>query len=269
MAKAQINGINLYYKEYGQGEALILIPGMGVDHKGWLYQVPVFKRHYRVILFDPRSLGRSERPRQLYDVKTMADDVLGLMDRLGIQRAHIMGHSLGGVVAQEIAVNHPERVIKLILVSSSLGKGEPQDFNPELLEVLGLKEGDTQIDFSRLNVRRTLYALVGMTFNKKSYRKTMQFLSMLFFQPSKFEGLADQLKAVSDYSSRDKISQIKSPTLVITGAEDRLVSPHCSEVLAEKIPNAELMMVPGASHALNIETPYQFNQTILAFLKKA
>jgi 3-oxoadipate enol-lactonase len=267
MKKAYVNGINLCYAVHGQGEALVLIPGLGVDHTGWFCQVPALKRHFRVIIYDPRSLGKSERPRDSYDVRAMVDDVIGLMDWLDIKQAHIMGHSLGGIIAREIAINYPDRVAKLILASSAYGQGDVSEYNPVLMEVLGLTQGATEIDFARLNARRTLSTLIGLTFKNKALRLVTRWLAYLFIRPRMLMGLTDQLRAVAHYNSVEKLALIKAPTLIITGDEDRLVVPHCSELLADKIPSSKLVMMKGASHALNMETPNRFNHEVITFLK--
>ena len=108
MAYADLSGIRLYYQVRGQGEALVLVPGMGADHRSWFRQLPAFRKRYRVIIYDPRSIGKSSRPKEPYAFRALADDVAGLMDHLGIGKAHILGQSLGGIVAQETAIDYPE-----------------------------------------------------------------------------------------------------------------------------------------------------------------
>jgi len=269
MPQANVNGVRLYYKTHGQGEALVLIPGLGAGHTAWFRQLSAFKKHYKVITFDPRSIGRSDRPKQPYAFKALADDVVGLMDHLGVKRAHVLGQSLGGLVAQEVAMDYPDRVLKLVLVSSTLAGGDTNPTNPALMEVLGYAEGTTEIDFSRVNTRKTMHVVIGMSFNKMLYRKAMQFLSRFFVKPEMFDGLSDQIKAISGHSTIDRLHLIKAQTLVITGAEDRIVSPHSSEVLAANIPNAKLVMVKDGSHGFNVEMTSRFNHEVLGFLRVA
>ena len=269
MPQANVNGIRLYYKTFGQGEPLVLISGLGAGHTAWFRQLPAFKKHYKVITFDPRSIGNSDRPKEPYSLKAMADDVVGLMDHLGVGRAHILGQSLGGLVAQQVAIDYPDRVLKLVLVSSTLAGGDTNPTNPALMEVLGYAEGTTEIDFSRVNTRKTMHVVIGMSFNKMLYRKAMQFLSRFFVKPEMFDGLSDQLRAISGHNTVDRLHLIKAQTLVITGAEDRIVSPHSSEVLAANIPNAKLVMVKGGSHGFNVEMTSRFNREVLDFLRAA
>jgi 3-oxoadipate enol-lactonase len=267
MPYANLGGISLYYKTHGQGEALVLIPGMGADHSSWFRQLSAFKKHYRVITFDPRSIGKSSRPKQSYGFKALADDVVSLMDHLAIKEANVLGQSLGGLVAQELAIDYPERVLKLALVSSTMAGGDANPTNPELMEVLGYAEGSTEIDFSRIDTRKTMNVVIGMSFNKVLYRKTMQFMSSLVMKPEMFDGLSDQIRAISGHNTVDRLHLIKARTLVITGAADRIVPPRASEVLASKIPNAKLVMVEGGSHGFNVEMTARFNHEVLGFLR--
>lgn len=120
MPKAKINGININYEVHGHGEPLVLIMGGICEHRGWMFQTCAFKKYYRVITFDNRGIGKSDRPGGCvaYSMKIMADDVVGLMDHLGIEKAHVLGVSLGGMIAQVLAINYPDRINKLILAST-------------------------------------------------------------------------------------------------------------------------------------------------------
>src|SRR5262245_12030207 len=115
MPKVRANGIDVYYEESGSGEPLLLIIGFGGDHQAWAFQVPAFAERYRVITFDNRGSGQSSVPDATYTTKMMADDAVGVLDALGIEQAHVLGVSMGGMIAQEIALNHPRRVKSLQL----------------------------------------------------------------------------------------------------------------------------------------------------------
>jgi 3-oxoadipate enol-lactonase len=269
MPKANVNGVRLYYKIQGQGEALVLIPGMGANHTSWFRQLPAFTKHFRVITFDPRSIGRSERPQQPYGFKALADDVVGLMDYLGIRKAHILGQSLGGLVAQEVAIDYPERVLKLVLVSSTMAGDNVNPTNPALMKEMGYAEGASEVDLSKLDTRKTMNVVIGMSFNRALYRKSMQWLSRFFVKPEMFDGLSDQLRAIAGHNTIDRLQSIKAPTLVITGAEDRIVFPQASESLAARIAGARLVMVKGGSHGFNLEMTPRFNREVLEFLRAA
>lgn len=124
MPKAEIGDIQINYEEYGQGTPLMMVLGLGQDLKTWGFQIPEFSEHFRVIAFDNRDSGESTRPREAYTTEAMARDTIGLMDFLEIDRAHLLGTSMGGMIAQQIALTAPERVIGLILASTtSSGEG--------------------------------------------------------------------------------------------------------------------------------------------------
>ena len=105
MPFARVNGVNIHYKVYGRGEPLVMIMGLGGPASGWIFQIRTFRKHYQVDIFANRGEGKSSKPTEPYTIRTMADDTIGLMDHLGIDKAHVMGTSLGGMIAQELAIN--------------------------------------------------------------------------------------------------------------------------------------------------------------------
>src|SRR5258707_1069095 len=121
MATAKINGIEIYYEVHGSGEPLLLIIGLGTNATGWYLQIPGFSKEYRVIAFDNRGAGRSENPNEPYTMPQMAEDAIGVLDTLGVDAAHVFGMSLGGMIAQELALRHPERVKTLSLGGTMCG----------------------------------------------------------------------------------------------------------------------------------------------------
>ncbi len=122
MPKAKVNGINISYSVGGKGEPLFLIMGLGREGGDWVLQRRVFQKYFRVITFDSRGAGKSDKPGEPYTIKSMADDTVALMDYLKIGKAHVLGVSMGGMIAQEMAINYPERVGKLVLVSTTPGR---------------------------------------------------------------------------------------------------------------------------------------------------
>lgn len=120
MPKAKVNGININYRVQGKREFLVLIMGYSGDQTGWIFQTSAFKKYYCVITFDNRGVGKTDKPGGAYSTKMMADDTVGLMDHLGIKKAHVLGVSMGGMTAQAVAVNYPERINKLVLVPCNI-----------------------------------------------------------------------------------------------------------------------------------------------------
>ncbi len=266
MAYADLSGIRLYYQVRGQGEALVLVPGMGADHFSWFRQLSAFQKHYRVIIFDPRGIGKSSRPKEPYAFKALADDVAGLMDHLGIGKAHILGQSLGGIVAQETAIDYPDRVLKLVLVSTLAG-GDTEAVSPDIVKTFGPSDGTGAAGSSVVDTGKTMKALIAMTFNRWPYRKALQIGSRLFVKPEMFAGLSDQVAAMAGHTTLDLLHLIQARTLVITGSADRIIRPVASELLASRIPGASLVMVKGGSHGFNLEMAGRFNREVLDFLR--
>ncbi len=251
----------------GQGEALVLVPGMGADHNSWLRQLPAFSRHYRVVTYDPRGLGRSSGTTEPYPFRALADDVAALMDSLGIDKAHVLGQSLGGLVAQEVAISHPGRVLKLVLVSTLAG-GDEAGLDPALDEALGAGRAAAGPGASGAGARNTMDALIASSFNRWTYRTALQLLCRLFVGEKMLAGLPDQEGAAAECHTIDRLHLIQAPTLVITGTDDHVIRPCASELLAARIPGAKLVMVRGGSHGFNLEMASRFNREVLGFLRR-
>jgi pimeloyl-ACP methyl ester carboxylesterase len=263
--KAKVNGINMYYKVQGKGLPLVMIQGFAGNHKAWFFQTSVFKKYYKVIIFDNRGIGKSDKSSEPYTIRTMAEDVIGLMDYLGIDKAHVLGLSLGGMVAQEIAISYPERVMKLVLGSTFAGS-EIND-NPEMMKSLGIREGTTDVDVKSIDFKKLMNFMVSSAFNKRLYRMVQLPLVKLSMRSINPSGYLEQMAAVTSYTTLDRLHQIKAPTLVITGTGDRIVSPSMSDLIASKIPNAKLVKVKGGSHAFFMEMRGRFNKEVLNFLR--
>jgi 3-oxoadipate enol-lactonase len=267
MPKARVNGVNLYYKVDGQGEPLVLIQGFGGGHEGWFFQTRAFKKHYQVITFDNRGIGKTDKSPTPYTIGTMAEDTIGLMDHLDINEAHILGMSLGGMVAQEVATGYRDRVKKLVLVCTSPGEGEISDVHPELLQAIGVKEGSTEPDLKSVDFYELMSTIVSLAFNKRLYRMLLVPLSKFYMKRVGVEGCIQQMEAVVGHSTADRLHLIEAPTLVMTGTEDKIVSPGSSQEIASRIANARLVEIEGGSHAFYMEMRSRFNKEVLDFLK--
>jgi len=274
MSTVRAGDIDVYYEQHGSGDPLLLIMGLAADSTAWLFQVPELARHYRTIAFDNRGVGRSAKPAGPYTIHQMADDAAGLLDALDVRRAHVVGVSMGGMIAQELALRHPERVRGLVLGCTF---PEP-DAEAEQQRAFSVAQfggrvtatGETQIDVSAIDPFAFFQHLLPRVFNQsfidRELPKLLQVFSGALQYGFSLEAILGQVAAVMGHRATDRLHQIKSPTLVITGDADLLVSPANSDILARSIPGAKLVKVPGGSHGFNFETPEIFNREVLDFL---
>lgn len=277
MSIAKVGSVDLYYEEHGTGDPLLLIMGLAADSQAWMFQIPDFAKQYRVIAFDNRGVGRSSKPAGPYTIHEMADDTLGLLDALKIDKAHVVGVSMGGMIAQELVLRNPERVRALVLACTY---PEP-DADIERARTFTVEQfggsvdasGGIHVDLKALNPMMFLQQLLPNVFNQsfieKELPKLMQVFSGALQYGFSMEAILGQVGAVMTHKATDRLHAIKSPTLVITGDADRLVPPASSDILAREIPNAKLVKIAGGSHGFNFETPQLFNDAVLDFLKSA
>jgi 3-oxoadipate enol-lactonase len=258
MSTAAVNGIKINYKIDGQGYPLVMIMGYSSPRNGWSSQVPFFKKPFKVVTFDNRGVGKSGKPAGPYTTRMMADDAIALMDYLGIKKAHIIGASMGGMIAQELAINYPERVSKLVLACTYCCKqGE---------------SGDTkeQAELIKLPPKKMPAAMAKLACNKPFYKfmvGTLAAIQLNFMSAAASVGIQGQTAACNNHNTIDRLSAIKAPTLVIVGTEDHLITPTSSNVIAQRIPGAKLVKVAGGSHIFFIENKKEFNRQVLDFLK--
>lgn len=263
MPIAKINGINMNYRVQGKGEPLVLISGYSVSQTAWMFQTPVFKRYYYVITFDNRGVGKTEKPSGAYSTKMMADDTVCLMDYLGIKKAHILGLAMGGMIAQVIAINYPDRINKLILASTHAGGDDV--YTPELLTAIRIVESYSKNAVIR--IRKMANTLYPLSCNKRLYRIIGGLMMGIQVRFMDTNGLLGQLEASNRHNTLDSLNTITAPTLVITGVKDRIIKPSSSDMIAKLIPNAKLVKVEGGSHALSAEMRGRFNKEVLDFLR--
>ncbi len=256
MALANINGIRINYKDEGRGEPLVLIAGFNSELITWFWQTRVWKKHFRIISFENRGSGKSDRLPGPYSMQTMAGDTLGLMDHLGIASAHILGVSMGGMIAQEIAIRQPERVRKLVIGTAYACIDEHSGPTPQMFQA------------AHLPIRPMLDAMAGLMVNRSLFRLVMLPMAKVKNRLADTNSILAKRDAAFIHDTRDRLCRIKTPTLVITGTADHLIRPDSSRVLAELIPGARLVEIEGGSHLLFIEMAKRFNEEVLKFLRE-
>jgi pimeloyl-ACP methyl ester carboxylesterase len=241
--------------------------GYAGDQRAWIFQTRAFKKYYRVITFDNRGVGKTDKPSGGYSMKTMADDTVGLMEHLGIKKAHVLGVSMGGMIAQELAINYPDRINKLILGCTFARRDESSGVTPEFHKALGYGEDYTDDDARSIPIRKILDTMSSLAINTVLYRIIFWPLMKIGVRLMETTGLLGQWEAALDHNTLNNLPAVKVPTLVITGTQDRLIKPSSSEVIAKLIPNAKLVKVEGGSHVFFIEMRSRFNREVLDFLR--
>jgi len=256
--------IDMYYEIHGEGEPLVLINGLGLDISSWMPQVPSLSQKFRVVLFDNRGVGRTDAPRPIYAISEMADDTEALLNALDIDKAHIMGLSMGGLIAQEFALKYPRRLKSLILATTAAR------LSPHAGQVIQLWQNMVQEDVKPETCLREMFLWV---FTDKFFENDEQVKSFLNVflnhpHPQPAHGFSGQAAACLKHDSLDRLGRITVPTLVIAGREDIFIPVKLSEELAAGIPNAELVVLEGGGHGFCTEIPEKFNRAVLDFLSR-
>lgn len=257
------DGTRIHYEVSGRrdGTPVVMIQGLGVDARGWALQRPRFGRQHRCIAIDNRGVGRSDMPAAELSLQQMADDAIAVLDAEGIESAHVMGASMGGVVAQIIGVLHPDRVRSLVLACTACRHHE---WRVELLQ-----EWADDVE------SRGMSAMVGSEgltwlIGPRLHRRFGAFINILgrIVLSTPPETFVAQVRAIlgAPDELREELQHVTAPTLVITGTQDSLTPVGDAEELAELIPGARLVLLSGAAHGLMAEAPNAFNDAVLRFL---
>lgn len=279
MPLANVNGIRMYYETFGKnasgsGEALMLVSGTGGACDSWRpYQVPAFSRDYQVIIFDHRGVGRSDKPDEPYSTRGFAADAVGLLDALGIENAHFLGHSMGGRVAQWVALDFPERVRSLVLSSSGSGQYAP---DVEILRGLPLKQTERMIEQGYERWWETHFVDNDFMFPPEVRKQKPDLLAkrreMARSSRPPLRHYLRHVIARQQHETTALLSEIKAPTLVLVGAKDTTIGGTgnhfaAAQDLATCIPNARLEVIKGAAHGYLWQMPETANGVILDFLR--
>jgi pimeloyl-ACP methyl ester carboxylesterase len=265
MAYTIVNGIRFHYEVAGDGDPVLLINGLGSPAVSWALQVKALASHYRVITFDNRGIGETDLPPDpAYATAQMADDAAALARQLKVERAHVMGASMGGTIAQELALRHPKLVRSLVLACTW-----------------------TEADARFLHTIEAWVGLVGRVPIEERYRHVLYpwLYSPKFFETrhnietafqralayphqSKPEAIARQARGIVAWNGTrtKRLGDIKAPTLVLVGKDDILTPPAFSKAVAKGIKKARMVVLPGG-HGFSLEEAELFNRTVLRFLK--
>lgn len=265
MSVIQVNGIDLFYTIEGssENERLLLVAGFDSDSSTWAAMMPLLVEQYQVLRFDNRGIGQSSAPDSSYSIKQMAEDAAALLDYLSISQVNVAGSSMGGQIAQELALAHPAKIKSLIILSSWASRNDK--FN-SLIEMFG--------DLAQ-KLERTLYqkVLLPWVFTDAFYSTPgamEQLINLIENQPfpPTPHGLYHQSRAILSSDTSDRLADIHCPTLVVVGKEDLVTPIKFSQQLAQGIPKAELAILEHGGHACVVESADAVVKVMLDFLAK-
>jgi 3-oxoadipate enol-lactonase len=261
----QTNGQELYYEVHGEGPALVLVMGIGYDSSLWtLAQVPALSTLFRVVIVDNRDAGRSAKASHPYSIADMADDLAGLLDALGIQRTHLLGLSMGGMIALEFALRHADRLDRLVLAGTGAA---PARSAIDPIQIWSwVKANDTTGKVFGGQQFTSLFSTAFLR-NPEAVQDTTALLASNPY-PMSPEAYGRQAEAYLQFDVLGRLGAITAPTLVVVGEQDLVTPPWIAREVAEAIPGArfEVIRGDGSSHVLPIERPDDFNRLVSDFL---
>ncbi|TKJ25025.1 MAG: hypothetical protein CEE42_08845 [Promethearchaeota archaeon Loki_b31] len=274
---ADLKGVKICYEIRGDGDPLILIHGFGTTKNDWkLAQVDTLSEKFKIIIFDNRGAGKSDHPNEPYLMEIFADDTNALMEYLKIEKAHILGSSLGGMIAQTFAINYPNRINKLILINTT--PSFPS--NPSGIEMY--KRNKITKYNAILKDPEKAFWEYGISGFSRNFKKMLQenpkkkfhglfsaedMMKEMINDPSTPQDSENQTNALMHYNVLNKLHTIKSESLIITATHDRTLPKMLSEKIHEKIPNSKLIVIEKAGHGSPLEKAPEINQYIIDFLK--
>jgi len=267
MPKVKANGIEIYYETNGTGKPLVLISGLGYPLWQWHKMVPYLAEHFQVITFDNRGVGQSDKPVGPYTAQMLAADTVGLLDALGIEQAAIMGHSMGGFIAQAMALDYPEKVSELILCSTNFGGPNHVPITAEAMAVLSDVTSDPLTRFT--NGLKVSTAPGWSDAHPKVVKEWVEWRVANPVEPVPYQAqMAVGLALTAEAAAfENKLPKISVPTLILFGAHDKVVPPENAELLRKQIPGSQTAIIPDAGHFFPIEVPEVASQLVIDFLQ--
>jgi proline-specific peptidase len=276
MPFAETNGIKLHYEIHGEqnDEPLILVSGWTLKKEMWLAQVPAFEKQYKVITFDNRGSGKSDRPDKHYTMEMFAEDLAGLMDALKIEKAHMMGYALGGMILQKFALRYPDRVKKLVLLNTVAAF--PDDEGVENVKNLNIKALDFQQNAPKKYFMRSAKMAFHRSFIKELQANpdkrfhdlwTVEDITKHYnIDPQTPQDVENQGDAMLGFNILDDISDIENETLIIAASHNRLHPKAAMEAMHERIPNSKLEIIKKAGDSDYLSRAPEINNLVLEFL---
>lgn len=258
MGLAENRGVRIYWDEQGHGEPVFLIMGLGYTSHMWYRMRPILAAQYRTVAFDNRGVGRSDVPPGPYSIALLASDAAAVLDAAGVKSAHVVGISMGGMIAQEFALQYPERVRSLILGCTAPGGPAAIRAEQEAIDLLKARDM-TPVQMAEAAVP----FIYDVGTPRARVDEDLAVRRPWFPRP---EGYAAQLQAIFSWEAYSRLPRIAAPTLVIHGESDRLIPAANAKLIADRIPGAKLVMIPHASHLFITDQPEAALHALLGFL---
>jgi pimeloyl-ACP methyl ester carboxylesterase len=257
--------MKLAWERHGSGPPLLLIHGLGYARWGWEPVLPGLAERYDIVLFDNRGIGESDAPPGPYSVVEMAADAVQVLDEAGIERAHVVGTSLGGMIAQELALTHAERVDRLVLACTTPGgpKAHPM---PQVTVALMAEASTLEPAVALRRFVENALAPASVAAHPELVDRIMAHRLETAQQPAAW---AAQASAGATFDAYDRLGELAAPTLVQHGGEDVVVDPQNADLLVELLPDARIEPFPGTGHLFFWEEPERFVASVSAFLEDA
>jgi pimeloyl-ACP methyl ester carboxylesterase len=268
MPKVKVNDIELYYETFGgEGTPLVLLCGLGYPLWQWHLMTPYLEKHFQVVTLDNRGVGQSDKPAGPYTASMLAKDTIGLLDALGIDKAIVMGHSMGGFIAQAMALEYPERVSKLILASTNFGGPRHVPVTPEAIAVLSDVKSDPMT-----RLRNGIVISTAPGFAERQPELIQKWLDWRAANPLDMAGYQAQmgigLALMPEAAAfENKLPKVSAPTLILFGAHDKVVPPANADLLAKQIAGSQTRILPDAGHFFPLEVPEEAAQVVIQFAK--
>ncbi|MFX1479167.1 MAG: alpha/beta fold hydrolase [Promethearchaeota archaeon] len=272
---ALVNGINLCYDIYGDGEPVLLIHGFGSKKESWIAQRDPLAQHFKVIRLDNRGAGKSDRPDSAYTMEVFADDINSFLDFLEIDKVHIIGWSLGGMIVQNMVLKYPQRVRKMVLINTNYGT--PDESGAEMYKNMRLNS----LKLMKEDPVKAFWQSTRISFHLK-FRKQMEaeptkkwyglwsvddLIQNNITDPPTERDIIMQAEAIATHNTLERLHEIKNETLLITSSHDRIMPVSVMEEMHEKIPNSTLKIIDKAGHDSPLSRAPEVNNLIINFLK--
>ena len=262
MPYADNAGVKVYYDSYGEGVPIVFLHPWTTNGGIWYFQTFRFALTNRVIVVDHRGHGRSDKPQSGYSIQAHASDVVAVLDAANVRKAILVGNSIGGMIVMQLNLDHPDRVIGNLILSSGTGIGEgmPQE----------------AADAFKTNYEAAFGGLLEGAVSAKSKRDHPEVVDVMkaqYLVPSNFpryvfdSSFADP-NGVFNWNIKDRLASIRKPTLVIAGAEDQATPVAANQLLADSIPGATLRIIKDVGHFYQLERPVEFNEALREFVTR-